>query len=393
MSKAEFLNVSQAMGTGRAVQSLVLETLDLMGAAVDVVELDVYDVLLPGDQFKRITFDPEIAQERDDCELVTYGTPFLESMVEVAKTRGRLQVRQIESRAEVPQNLEDSVANLVHFVKCKPPKVGRTWMEEGLLLLCQFVVTFQADEVVEKLMTTLIDLQSLADLTHLHAALDRHWFTVGLESNGTMTGSDQLSTETANRDRADALADRLNPRLHPISTPFRLTDGVAWAVHALEPRIEKTIAHIQSQNNTQREDELAKSRHYYEATLKKLDKQWSATTDAEKKGRLKQKIEATKLDRDHRMEDISRAYEVTAEVRLDQAILYRVPVVCVQARVQQRIQVYPYVFRYHPWASAWGPVTCPVCHEAAMYLERGTESWHCGCEQKRIGHETEMLPP
>ncbi len=384
MSKAEFLNVSQAKGAGRAVQSLVLETLDLMGAAVDAVELDVYDVLLPGDQFKRITFDPEIAQERDDCELVTYGTPFLESMVEVAKTRGQLQVRQIESHAEVPQNLEDKVANLVHFVKCKPPKVSRTWMEEGLLLLCQFVITFQADEVVEELMTALIDLQSLADLTHLHAVLNHHWFTVGLESNGTLTSRDKLSTETANRDRADALADRLNPRLHPISTPFRLTDGVDWAAHALELRIEKTIADIQSQNSLLREDELAKSRHYYEATLQKLDKQWSATTDAEKKSRLKQKVEATKLDRDHRMEDISRAYEVTAEARLDQAILYRVPVVCVQVQVQQRAQVYPYVFRYHPWASAWGPVTCPVCHEPAMHLERGSESWHCGCTQRRI---------
>lgn len=385
MSKEEYLNDSHVAGAGRAVQSLVLETLDLMGAAVDVVELGIYDVLLPGDQLKRITFHPEIGQERDDCELVTYGTPFLDTMIEVAKTGGRLQVRQIQSQSEPPANLDDKVANLVHFVKCKPPKVNRTWMEECFLLLCQFVVTFHADEVVEEQMTVLLDLQSLADITHLSSALSNHWFTVGTEVSDERFDLDNTRAPEATvaQGGLDFRASHSGIPVYPTSTPFRLKDSLVWGVQALKPQIEKAIVHIQSENHLQREDELAKSRHYYETTLNKLAKQLFGTTDTEKQERLKKKIEVTTLDRDRRMEDITRAYDVTTDVHLDQAILYRVPIACVEAQLQQRVDVFYYVFRYHTWASAWGPVTCPNCHQPATRLERGITSWHCGCEGTR----------
>lgn len=384
MSKVASPDGSLAAGTGRAVQSLVLETLDMLEAAVDVVDLGVYDVLLSGDEFRRITFDAEIAQERDDCELVTYGTPFLESMIEAAKIRGRLQVRQLESRAEPPQNLEDKVAKLAHFVKCKPPKINQTWTEEGFLLWCQFVVTFHGDEVVEALMTTLTDLQTLGDLTPFIPTLDVHWFTVGVgENGGHGADRDMEHPGLAHQGRGQVSTDHPYEGLQSVSVPYRLADGLAWAVNSLAPTIEQEMMKIRSENRTQLEDELGKSRHYYLTTLSKLEKQFYSTTDAEKKSRLKQKIEATKLDRDRRMEDISRAYEVTAEVHLDQAILYRVPMVCVRAHLQQRMAIFPYVFRYYPFASAWGPVLCEVCHEPTTRLERGEAFWHCGCTEGR----------
>lgn len=311
MSSTEVLNHISSDGAGHgagyAIQSFVLDTLDVLGAAVEIAEYGVYDVLLPGEQFQRITFDPEISQERDDCELVTYGTPFLESMIGYAKTLGRLQVRRLDTRSDPPQNLDDKVTNVVHFVKCKPPKVSRTWTEEGFLLLCQFVVTFHGDEVTEACMTTVIDCQTLADVTHLRARLDEHWFT-----------------------------HNADPGLYPISTPYRLTESVSRACRALQPQIEQVIGRIQLEHRAAREDELAKSRHYYETTILKLEKQLSSTLDAAKAERIRKKIEATILDRDHRMEDIARAYEVTVDVHLDQAILYRLPIVCVEVQLQQR---------------------------------------------------------
>ncbi len=378
MSQVEARLNSPVAGAGRAIQSLVLETLDLMEAAVDGVDFGVYDVLLPGDVIRRITFDPEIAQERDDCELVTYGTPFLESVIEMARTHGRVQVRRLESRAEIPQNLDNKVSKLAHFVKCKPPKVSRTWEEEGFLLLCQFVVTFQADEVVESLMTVLLDLQSLADMTPFRSTLDMHWFSVS--SNAADSPCSPYNQDT----------HHVQPKpQRPLSVPIRLRDALAWAVHLFAPQVAKTVAEIQQGNREQREEELAKSRHYYETTLQKLIKQFNSTNDPEKKGRVKQKIEATKVDRDRRMEDINRAYEVSVEARLDQAILYQVPVVNVEVQVQQRTDLHPFVFQYHPWASAWAPVTCPVCHEPTTTLERGETSWHCGCEHMQVGNSME----
>ena len=355
---------------GWSVQTFVLETLDMVGAVVELNDWGVYNVLLPKEEMKRITFHPEIAQERDDCELVTFGTPFFESMLEVAKSRGRLQVRRIETKAEKPQNTDAKLVNLVHFVKCKPPKTHRSWLEENLLLLCRFLVTYQADEVEEDVVTALVDLHTLVDITHLVPALDNHWFTVGPEES-TADGHSMT--------RHENLADD-NGVPRPVPTPYTLEVGFERASEIIRPEIERRIARIQAQNRLQLEDELAKSRHYYATTLGKLKKQLQSTVDATRRQRIGEKIEATQRDRDLRMEDISRAYNVTVDARLDSAILYRVPVAPVEAHVQQRTDVFPYVFRYYPWASAWSPVTCPVCRKSASSLERGAECWHCGCE-------------
>lgn len=355
---------------GWSVQTFVLETLNMMGAVVELIDWGIYNVLLPQEEMKRITFYPEIAQERDDCELVTFGTPFLESMLEAAKNCGKLQVRRMEMRSERPQNTDAKLVNLVHFVKCKPPKTNRSWLEENLLLLCRFIVTYQTDEVEEDVAAALVDLHTLADITHLVPVLDNHWFTVGSEE---VTTVGQIMTSRENREDDIGIP-------HPVPSPFALEAGFTRASEIIRPKIEKRITWIQAQNRLQLEDELAKSRHYYATTLSKLMGQLQSTVDVTRKQRIKEKIEATQRDRDLRMEDISRAYNVTADARLDSAILYRVPVASVEAHVQKRTDVFPYVFRYYPWASAWSPVTCPICHKLASSLKRGAAYWHCGCE-------------
>ncbi|RIV19220.1 DEAD/DEAH box helicase [Alicyclobacillaceae bacterium I2511] len=349
-------------GANGAVQSFALQTLEMMGAAVEVTEWGVYDVLMPDGQVKRMTFDPETAEEQSACELVTFGTPFLESLLEMAKSRGKLQIRRLMARSNVSQKMDKKLADLVHFIKCKPPKITRTWSEENLLLLCHFHVTFHGDEVVEDVIQILIELASLADVTHLLPALESHWFIAG------HTPTDALDThdsETVHSGEGDlGVADL----------------GATIAVHALQPQIQKRVDSIRQQNRSQLQDELGRSQHYYQTTLAKLEKQLLGTIDAERKDRIGQKMDATKRDRDHRMEDITRAYDISADVHLDQAILYRVPVVCIETQIQRRTDLFSYVFRHYPWAPAWNPITCPVCHQPTSQLERGSESWHCGCQ-------------
>ena len=382
---------SPTTGANGTVQFFALQTLEMMGAAVEVTEWGVYDVLMPDGQVKRITFDPETAEEQSNCELVTFGTPFLESLLEMAKSRGKLQIRRVMARSNASQKIDKKLADLVHFIKCKPPKTTHTWSEENLLLLCHFHVTFHGDEVVEDVIRILIELASLADVTHLLPALESHWFTAG---HTPSDAPDTHDSETAHSGEGDLGAtdwraadldavtkeDGIDRIPLPISPVFSMKEGFTTAVNALLPRIQKRVESIRQQNRSQLQDELARSQHYYQTTLAKLEKQLLGAIDPERKDRIRQKIDATKRDRDHRMEDIARAYDISADVRLDQAILYRVPVVCIETEIQRKADLFSYVFRHYPWAPAWNPITCPVCHQPTSQLERGSESWHCGCQ-------------
>lgn len=378
LREASHLPNSDSSISGSMIQQFVLQTLDMLGAALEGVEWGVYDVLLPQEKVRRITFDVEIAQERVDCELVTFGTPFLESMIQAARHRGRLQVRRIQTRVEPPSaNLEEKLSSLVHFVKCKPPKAVRWWREEGLFLLCSFHVKFQADEMVENIVSVLTDTHSLAEVTSLLPSLESHWFTSGPVSE-TGPGSDGSEEEAFFQSGPGGSATPLR-----VSIPFSFENVFTQAAKAVQPEVRKRIENIASQNRSQLRDELEKSRHYYETTLRTLERQVKNSTDAVRLERLNQKIEATKRDKEHRIEDISRAYDVSADLRLDQAILYRAPVVCVETQIQQRTDLFPFVFRYYPWAAKWSPIVCPLCHEATSRLQRGATSWHCGCESTR----------
>lgn len=136
---------------------------------------------------------------------------------------------------------------------------------------------------------------------------------------------------------------------------------------------------IETEYQAQLNDELEKSRYYYETTLQTLRRQLENTLDTGRGERLRLKIEATERELALRMEDIQRAYEVSTEVLLDQCILYRTPVIDVQTEIQQRTDKLPFSFRYYPWAKQWAPISCPDFHKNTTQLQRYGPDWHCGC--------------
>lgn|GEM_PF-4790924 len=353
------------------VQDFVLQTLRLVEAVVDSVDWGVYDVLLPQENMRRVTFDVEVAQERNDCELVTFGSPFFESMVQLSRQYGRIQVRRIAIPVAGPPNHSDErLSSLAHFVKCKPPRAVSWRVEEGLLLLCRFHVTYQADDIVEDMISVLVDVDSLAEVTDLLPQLDSHWFTTGTHSE---IPAEEDGRRMAGPDSPTSLS------LLPLASPHSIREVLARAASAALPNIEKGMRRIETEYQAQLNDELEKSRYYYETTLQTLRRQLENTLDTGRGERLRLKIEATERELTLRMEDIQRAYEVSTEVLLDQCILYRAPVIDVQTEIQQRTDKLPFSFRYYPWAKQWAPISCPVCHKNTTQLQRHGPDWHCGC--------------
>ena len=353
---------SSAARVSGSIQQFVLQALQQLDAVLDVVEWGIYDVLLEQNPVKRITFDVEIAQERDDCELVSVGTPFYEAMLQAVSKRGRWQVRCLDTPIEAPSlsSVDEKIHKLVHFVKCKPPKAIRYWQEDGLFFLLRFRVTFSTDDVMEEIMSVLIDAHTLADLSAWLPLIQSHWFVTSPFAQSHPT-------------------DAMTSNVLPMSNPFSLDEILAAAQVMIDPQVTSKKQVITSQHQAQLRDEVEQSQHYYAQTLAALEKQSKSTTDPIRLERIQQKLEATRRERERRQEDILRAYDVNVDITLDQAILYRAPVLLIETEVVQRTDSLPFVFRHYPFAGKLGPVVCPTCRKATSQIERKDGVWHCGC--------------
>ncbi len=357
--------MSSRLDTPSVVAEFVLQMCAQLGAAVEEIEWGIYDVLWPTGELERVTFDVEVAQERPECELVTFGTPWFEHIQKASRQQGQLQVRRLPPAASgVPGQLDEKIRDLVYFVKCRPPRATSWSAGEGCAVLYRFHVTYQMADLVEEIVPVLIDAGSLADITHLLPSLDFHEFETAVMG----AGQDESAAGIGEQ-----------PGGSPLSGPLRLPDSYRQAVNAVSIRIDQRLAELKNEYQAQRQQELDQSRQYFQTILNTLRQQMQNTADAARAERLSQKIAATEADWEHRRDDIARAYDVSADAVLDQTILYLVPVVRISVLAQQRTEQLPFVLDYYPWAKAWAPVVCPACHAATRNLHHDDGGWHCGC--------------
>ena len=357
------LERTKTLATPSLLAQFVLATLELAGAAIDAVDWGVYAILWPPEELKLLTFDVEIAQERSDCELVTYGTPFLEKVLEVSRSQGAYQVWRLPADpVTIPGHLDQKFAQLVHFVKCRAPVVHSWQLEEGGAVLYRFHVTYQMGDLVEEVLPVCLDASTLADITETWSAMDGQVWHV---NPSAVPGAGPGGT---------------NPpavlRLRPLHS---LQDTYQRAVRVVGTRIAERMEELAQEYRAQNQEEVLQSQQYYQSTLNTLQRQLGATTDPTKEERLRLKIAATERDWQHRQDDIARAYEVSADVFLDQSLMFLIPVLRVDAWVQQRAEQLPFTADYYPWAKRWAPIVCSACYRPAAELLYGHGQWHCGC--------------
>lgn len=336
------------------VEEFSMAVWEEMDAVVEKVDWGVYDVLDTQEGLKRVTFDAEVAQERDDCDFITFGSAGFEELQHTARQWGRVAVATLPyAIGKIPSALSEKIQKLVHLEKCRAPQVRGYQVRQGGAVLFQFHVTYQAADIIEELAPVLLDLGSLADITPFIEFLD----------------VPQLSL-TAREDR---------PSPGPVVPLHSLDEAYGHAVKVVSATIQGRIKEKKREDLSRKEDELDQSRQYYEKTLNNLRKQLKTTADTERADRVRQKIAATEADWKRRQEDIAGAYDLTVDVRLDQVRFYWVPLIRVNAEVQQRTDMLSVSFDYYPWARTWAPVTCPHCYQPTPVLRYSHCGWHCGC--------------
>src|SRR5262245_31908342 len=90
---------SALVPTVSPLENFVRDYIECIGGAWDIVEPDVYDLLMPPDAgsvgediagrgMVRIAFDPEALPEHPDARLASFGAPLIDSWLEDAMRRG-----------------------------------------------------------------------------------------------------------------------------------------------------------------------------------------------------------------------------------------------------------------------------------------------------------------
>jgi hypothetical protein len=79
------------------LETFLRESLDAAGGAWDEVEPQVYDVLWPdADEPVRLAFDPEALPEHPDAQLMTFGSPVLDQLLERTHARARVGLAYLD---------------------------------------------------------------------------------------------------------------------------------------------------------------------------------------------------------------------------------------------------------------------------------------------------------
>jgi hypothetical protein len=82
--------------------------IESQGGILEQIDDDLYRVLLPSepDRLITFTFEPEIARQIEGCNLIGYGTPTLDRILDISKREGKVSEVYIGGLHLKPVNLE-----------------------------------------------------------------------------------------------------------------------------------------------------------------------------------------------------------------------------------------------------------------------------------------------
>ncbi len=255
-----------------------------------------------------LAFSPEVAREHANAELLTYGSPLLDTMAEVAQGRGKTAHFYLDS-------LQPTMGRTLQKVRAQARLPGHLLdtEEERLLLFHHVLFRFKVSFVGEERQEQFRDLA-----VELHTGWTTSKF--GEEalqpfcSREPMTGR-QLRLKL---DLARALQVAVQ----------KLRDDMAPEVKGHEERLKAACTAEQRQVS-----------EHYEAMLARFEAGKSRKgADPE---RAEAKIRVTQADRERRLEDLEKRYRLNLEVTVTQLALVSYLKAAVPLRVQQGKEAKP----------------------------------------------------
>ncbi|MBM7866308.1 hypothetical protein GTO89_07600 [Heliobacterium gestii] len=321
------------------IKPFVRDCLRRSGAVLEESGYELWEVLLSDDLSRRcqeehlcLTFDAEVARETPDALFVTYGSPFLDAVVEQAKVYGDYtQFYWPGTSAQPPQNLLKKIHDQIQFQRCRPPSVEMVWTAEHRFYAFFFLCTFQSFEKTEVLLPVVID----GFRGERRDDFFQWW---------------------------DTLLPADKPAYSYTPAPSVSPEAAYRAACSLAEQDAKERAQaIYDRSAAFRRRELSKIAAYYMETEAALRKKLEAADTAEKQSRLTAQIEATRADQERRLIDAQDRYRVKGDVRLDHVMMLSLPRIHVKLSLQLGKQALQPVVLYNPVNGQVEPLRCERC--------------------------------
>ncbi len=355
MGNSEYVNVQDFTATYLRRAGAVAEPVGY--ALLEVLLPDELTTQLESDQLL-LAFDYEVAAENPGSVFVTHGSQFMDKVIGLASAGYGLGTVLYRSGPlpALSRNFEQKLSR-IEFVRCRPPKVSLSWVEEVVFYGYYFRTVYRSHEKSEDLLEVVLN----SSTGQPQPEFARWWHRV-------------IPAEAPEHDLTRA---RECPGDKLYATACREVEKQAIT------RAEAVMAGAASL----KQRELAKIAGYYNDIVATLNKKILTANDQDKKARLEKQLAATRIDWMRREKDVVERYGVEVDVHLDHVVAYRVPCLRVKLDVQHKEAVLNLTVLYNPLSGEVETPVCPCCGQAALSLEPDREMrLKCagGCQPSQV---------
>ena len=340
------------------IRGFVTKCLESVGALVEFPEYDYAEVLIPdefvenfdGESYFGLSFDFDVSKRHEDSEFVTYGSYFLDKVIDLASQRGLACKRHIMDDNVEGRTLPQKIRGKIAFRNCRVTFLANAPVIYHYILF-NFKVSYISDEREDRIVKILVNLNSDHVDDNMLKAIGSAIFT---DSSHTRYTVEQMCS---------------------------IDDAYRIATKALEERIQSTIHELSGKIGLRLANEEKRIMEYYDQVDNELNFKRERLMESEKKDGIKSiddKLRLSEIERQRRLNEIEEKNALKVSAMLFNATLIshtkiRNRYMVKRGRVEQDVYVV-----WNPVLSDVDPLVCGICKEETLEVELCSNS-HLGC--------------
>jgi tetratricopeptide (TPR) repeat protein len=340
------------------IRSFVTKCLESVGALVEFPEYDYAEVLIPdefvehfdGEGYFGLSFDFDVARRHEDSEFVTYGSYFLDKVIDLASQRGLTCSRHIVDENVGGRTLPQKIKGKIAFRNCRATFLANVPVIYHYVLF-NFKVSYISDEREDRIIKVLVNLNT----GHVDDNM--------LEAIGSAIFTDSSHTR------------------YTVEQMCSIEDAYQTATRALEERIQAAIHGFSGKVGVRLANEKKRIMEYYDQIDDELKFKRERLVETGKKDGLKSiddKLRLSEIERQRRLNEVEEKNALRVSVMLFSATLISQTKIRNRYKVKRgRIERDAYVV-WNPVLNDIDPQVCEICRDETLELELCSNS-HLGC--------------
>jgi len=222
-----YINMSHEDADVVKIRSFVTKCLESVGTLIEFTAYNYAEVLISdefvdhfdGENYYKLAFDFDVARQHEEAEFVTYGSYFLDKVIDLASQRGLTCKRHIVDSDVELRNLPQKIANRIIFRNCRVTFMTNSPVIYNYLLF-SFKVSYVSDEREDQIIKLLVNLNTGHVDIRMLEAVGSAFFT---DSSHTNYGIENMqSVEYAYGVAIKTLEQQIQPKIREIRTKIEI---------------------------------------------------------------------------------------------------------------------------------------------------------------------------